>query len=77
MARPNREITIHECFFEKQAKDVKTVISEIVKKDSLSVHDTKAVRILTDVYDSLISPVPKNYVHHLEDCKNDRVEESQ
>lgn len=77
MAGPCREIIIHECFFKKQAKDVKTAILEIVKKDSLSVGDTKAVRILTDVYDSLISLVPKNYVNHLEDCNSDRVEESQ
>lgn len=47
------------------------------KKDSLSAFDTKAVRILTNVYDALISPVPENYEHHLEDYNNDRVEESQ
>ncbi len=58
MARPHREIIIHKMFFEKQAKDVKTAILEIVKKDSLSAGDTKAVRILTDVYDSLSSLVP-------------------
>ncbi len=77
MARPDRSVVVHECFFEGQAKNVKTAISEIVKKDSLSAGDTKAVRILADVYDSLISLVPGNHAHHLEDCSNDRGEESQ
>lgn len=77
MARPNRSITVHECFFTEQAGKIKTAISEITKKDSLSAFDTKAVRILTNVYDALISPVPENYEHHLEDYNNDRVEESQ
>lgn len=77
MARPDRDITIHECFFKKQANNVKVAISEIMKNDSLSAGDTKAVRILADVYDSLISPVPENHAHHLEDCNNNRGEESQ
>lgn len=72
MARPNRDITVHRCFFEEQASNVKTAISEIIKKDSLSDGETKAVRILTDVYDSLISLVPESCVHHLEDCNNNR-----
>ena len=77
MASQNRSITVHECFFKGQADNVKTVISEIVKSDSLSAADTKAVRLLTDIYDSLISLVPENYEHHMEDCNNGRGEESQ
>lgn len=77
MARPDRTINVHESFFFKQERDVKSAISEIIKKDSLSFGDTKAVRILTDVYDSLINLVPENYEHHPADCNNDLGEESQ
>ncbi len=77
MARPDRRITVHECFLTEQAGRVKTVILEISKKDSLSASDTKAIRVLTDVYDSLVNPVPENYAHHPEDCNNSRGEESQ
>ena len=77
MARPDKTINVHESFFTKQAKVVKAAISEIMEKDSLSVGDTKAVRILTDVYDSLSNLVPENYEYHPADCNNDRSEESQ
>lgn len=63
MARPDRSITVHECFLIEQAGKVKAAISEIMKKDSLSAADTKAIRILTAVYDSLISPAPENHGH--------------
>ncbi len=77
MGKPSRSVTIHECFFAEQARKVKSVISEISKKDSLSVFDTKAIRVLADVYDSLTNPVPENYAHHQADCNNGRFEESQ
>lgn len=77
MASSDRSITIHKCFFIEQASKVKTVISEILQKKSLSAGDTKAIRVLTDVYDSLVNPVPENYVHHRADCSNGHCEESQ
>ena len=70
MSRPNRNISIHKCFFAEQANKVKLAISEITQKDSLSAVDTKAIRILTDAYDSLTNPVPENYAHYQADCNN-------
>ena len=35
-----------------------------MQKDSLSAADTKAIRLLKSVYDSLTNPVPENYVDH-------------
>lgn len=77
MSKPNRNITIHKCFFAEQANKVKSVISEISQKDSLSAVDTKAIKILTSVYDSLANPVPEKYAHHQADCNNGHDEESQ
>jgi len=77
MGRPSRSVAVHECFFMEQAKRVKSAISEILQKDSLSVADTKAIRVLTDVYDSLTNPVLENYVHCRADCNNGHFEESQ
>lgn len=77
MASPDRSITIHKCFFIEQASKVKTVISEILQKESLSAGDTKAIRVLTDVYDSLVNPVPENYTHHWANYSSGYREESQ
>ena len=64
MARPDKSIAVHECFFMEQASKVKSAILGIMQKDSLSAADTKAIRLLTSVYDSLTNPVPENYVDH-------------
>lgn len=77
MGRPNRNISIHECFFAEQARKIKSAISEISQKNSLSAGDTKAIRVLTDVYDSLTNPAPENYEHYQADCNNGHGEESQ
>ncbi len=70
MPKPNRNITIHKWFFEEQARKIKAVILEISQKDSLSAVDTKAIRILTNVYDSLSNPHPEKYAHHQANCNN-------
>ena len=44
------------------AEKVKEAIGLITEKDSLSAGDTKAIRILTDVYDILLNPVKENPV---------------
>ena len=68
MASPDRSITIHKCFFIEQASKVKTVISEILQKESLSAGDTKAIRV---------NPVPENYTHHWANYSSGYREESQ
>lgn len=77
MARPDNNISVHRCFFEIQLRKIKEVINEISKKDSLSAEDTQAIRGLTEVYDSLVNPVPENYAHHQADCNNGHGEGSQ
>lgn len=77
MACPNREILIHKCIFTEQSKKVKEAITYILQKDSLSASDTKAIRLLTEVYDALVNSVQENYEHHQADCNNGRFEESQ
>lgn len=64
-------------FFNRTGRQGKNSYIRNFKKDSLSASDTKAIRVLTDVYDSLVNPVPENYAHHPEDCNNSRGEESQ
>lgn len=54
MPTPNRMVSIHRCFFENHAAEVKDVIGLITKRDSLSDDDLQAVRVLTDLYEDLI-----------------------
>ena len=42
MARPNRMVSVHRCFFENHAKEIKNVIGLITKRDSLSDDDLQA-----------------------------------
>lgn len=77
MARKNNEITIHKCIFTEQAKKVKDAILEISKKDSLYASDTKAIRILTEVYDVLSNSVQENDGLFLVTDKNGHYEVSQ
>lgn len=54
MASPNRMVSVHRCFFENHAAEVKDIIGLITKRDSLSGDDLQAVRMLTDFYEDLI-----------------------
>lgn len=54
MARPNRMVSVHRCFFENHAMKVKNVIGLITKRDSLSDDDLQAVRVLMDLYSDLV-----------------------
>jgi len=54
MARPNRMVSVHRCFFENHAMKVKNVIGLITKRDSLSDDDLQAVKVLMDLYKELI-----------------------
>ena len=62
MARRNNEIPVNKGIMKSMAEKVKEAIGFITEKDSLSAGDTKAIRILTDVYDILLNPVKKNPV---------------
>lgn len=70
MASPNREISIHKCIFAEQSKKVKEAMAYIIQKDSLSTGDTKAIKLLTEVYEVLINPVRENRLLHQEADNN-------
>ena len=62
VARRNNEIPVNKGIMKSMAEKVKEAIGFITEKDSLSAGDTKAIRILTDVYDILLNPVKENPV---------------
>lgn len=62
MERRNNEIPVNKGIMKAMAEKVKEAIGLITEKDSLSAGDTKAIRILTDVYDILLNPVKENPV---------------
>lgn len=74
MARRNNEIPVNKGIVKTMAKKVKEAIGFITEKDSLSDGDTKAIRVLTDVYDILLNPVKENPVFYhrgvATDCNN-------
>ena len=77
MARTNNEVSVNKGVLDATAGMVKSVIKFITEKDSLSVGDTEAIRILTNVYDILSNPVKENHVFHQEADKNEHREVSQ
>lgn len=77
MARTNNEVSVNKGVLDATAGMVKSVIKFITEKDSLSVGDTEAIRILTNVYDILFNPVKENHVFHQEADKNEHREVSQ
>lgn len=60
MARKNNCISVHKCIFSEQARKVLEAINSISDSNSLSACDTKAIRLLTEVYDVLANPVQEN-----------------
>lgn len=56
MASPNREISIHKCILDNQAKKVLFAVNVLSKKDSLNDCDIQAIKALVEVYESLTNP---------------------
>ena len=71
MERTNNTITIHKCIFEEQNKKVIESIRLITEKDSLSINDTQAIRLLLDVCDVLSNPAARNDDLHQEVDNNE------
>lgn len=70
MASPNRELTIHRCILDCQAKKVLQVVNAISEKDSLNTCDIQAIRTLMDVYESLTNPIQEMKKLHQVNCSN-------
>lgn len=70
MANPNRMVSVHRCFFENHAVEVKNVIGLMTKRDSLSDDDLQAVRILTGLYEELVTHGKGIGVLNQEDCSS-------
>lgn len=77
MAKPNRNISIHKCFFSYQAGQVKEAMRCLIQKNSLNAEDIQAMKVLIGVYENLINPTPEIYEHGGEEHSNDRPEEGQ
>lgn len=70
MANPNRAVSVHRCFFENHAVEVKNVIGLMTKRDSLSADDLQAVRILTGLYEELVTHGKGIGALNREDCSS-------
>lgn len=57
MASPNREVSIHKCILDSQAKKVLFVVNILSAKESLKACDIQAIKTLMEVYDSLVNPI--------------------
>lgn len=77
MPTPNRMVSVHRCFFENHAAEVKNVIGLITKRDSLSGDDLQAVRVLTDLYEDLIIHGKGIGALNQADCKSSHSSEPQ
>lgn len=77
MAKPNRELTIHRCILDCQAKKVLQVVNAISEKDSLNTCDIQAIRTLMDVYESLTNPIQEMKKLHQVNCSNGHCAELQ
>lgn len=77
MARLNREISIHKCILDNQAKKVLFVINALSEKDSLNACDIQAIKTLTEVYDSLSNPIREMNALRQVNCSSGHDEESQ
>lgn len=69
MSRPNRDITVHSCFFDHQASKVKQAICLLVQNNGLNASDIQAIRVLTDAYEALSNPLEEIQRHYQVDCK--------
>lgn len=77
MGRPNKEITIHKCILENQASKVLSAISMLTEKDSLNGKDIQAIKILTEVYGSLINPIQEMSKLYQANYNSDHFQEPQ
>lgn len=75
--RTDNTVPVNKGVLSALADKVKYSINCLTEKDSLSAGDTKAIRVLTDVYDILINPVKENHVFQQEADKNEYREVSQ
>lgn len=67
MPRVNTLISAHYMLFQNNANEIKKAISLICQNESLSVGDTQAIRILTNVYEVLANPTQEMKRHYQED----------
>lgn len=77
MARPERNISIHECLFDANAKKIKRSMEMILSKNSPNDGDIQAVKCLTEVYAFLINPSQENDALYQAVDNSDLGEESQ
>lgn len=77
MASTNREISIHKCILDNQAKKVLFVINALSGKDSLNACDIQAIKTLMEVYDSLVNPIREMNKLCQAKCNSGYGEESQ
>ena len=70
MARPQTDVTIHQVFFENCRSGIRLAMQLIASKESLNVNDVQALRILGDVYETMIGPDLEKTRRILEDCNN-------
>lgn len=77
MSRPNRDITVHSCFFDQQASRVKQAICLLAQDNSLNASSIQAMRVLADAYEALSNPLEEIQRHYQADCKKTASEQHQ